>query len=64
MGWTPLEGLVMIGDPLQGYVQFNVGCDIEWYRNKIETIVGIHLHNLLGENNFESVQKPSWKGHL
>jgi hypothetical protein len=30
-----------------------------WYENKVETIVGIHLQNVLGENNLEGVQKPS-----
>jgi hypothetical protein len=59
MGWTPPKGLVRIGEALQGYVQFNMGCDFEWYWDKIETIVGIHLQNLSSENNFEGVQKPS-----
>jgi hypothetical protein len=29
------------------------------YENKVETNVGIHSQNLLGENNLEGVQKPS-----
>jgi len=29
--------------PLQGYVQFNMGCDLARYGNKVEIIVGIHL---------------------
>jgi hypothetical protein len=28
------------------------------YGNKVETIEGIHVLNLLGENNHEGVQKP------
>jgi hypothetical protein len=52
------------GKPLQGYVQFDMGCDIERYGNKVETTMKIHLQNLLGENYFESVQKPSLKGYL
>jgi len=39
-------------------------CDLVWYENKVETIVGIHLRNFLGENNFKGVQKPSKKDHL
>jgi hypothetical protein len=31
------------GGPLQGYVQFDVGCDLAQYENKIKTIVGIRL---------------------
>jgi hypothetical protein len=34
---------------LQGYVQFNVGCGLARYGNKVETIMGIHLQNLLSE---------------
>jgi hypothetical protein len=34
------------------------------YENKVETIEGIHLLNLLGENNPKGVKKPSWKDHL
>jgi hypothetical protein len=49
---------------LQGYVQFDVGCDLTWYGKKVETIVRIHLQNLLDENNLEGVQKPSQKGRL
>jgi hypothetical protein len=48
----------------QGYVQFDMECDLMRYESKVETIVGIHLWNLLGENNFEGVQKPSQKDHL
>jgi len=47
----------------QGYVQFNVECDIMQYDSKVETIVGIHLQNLLGKNSFKVVQ-PSNKDHL
>jgi hypothetical protein len=52
------------GEPFQGYVQFDVGCDLVQYGNKVETIVGMHSQNLLGENNLEGVQKLSQKGHL
>jgi hypothetical protein len=45
------------GKPFQGYVQFNVGCDLIQYGNKVETIVGIHLQKNSGENSFEGVQK-------
>ncbi len=41
-----------------------MGCDLVRYENKVETIVGMHSQNLLGENNLEGVQKPSEKGHL
>jgi hypothetical protein len=34
------------------------------YENKTKTIKGIHLLNLLGENNRKGVQKPSQKHHL
>jgi hypothetical protein len=47
------------GRPFQEYVQFNVGCDLAQYENKIENFVKIHLQNLLDENYFEGVQKPS-----
>jgi hypothetical protein len=30
-------------------------CDLVRYEIKVETIVGIHLWNLLGENNLEGV---------
>ncbi len=48
----------------QGYMQFNVECDFMQYDNKVETIVRIHLRNLLGENNFGSVQRPSQNDRL
>jgi hypothetical protein len=47
------------GKPFQVYMQFDMGCDLAQYGNKVETNIGIHLHNLLGENSFEGVQKPS-----
>ncbi len=60
MGRITLEGWSWLkGKPFQGYVQFNVGCDLAQYNNKVETIVGIHLQNLSSENNLEGVQKPS-----
>jgi hypothetical protein len=31
------------------------------YENKVETIKGIHVLNLLGEKNPKGVQKPSQK---
>jgi hypothetical protein len=52
------------GKPFQGYVQFDMGCDLTQYGNKVETIVGIHLQNLSGENNLKGVQKPSQKKYL
>ncbi len=45
-------------------MQFNVGCDLAQYGNKVKTIMAIHLQNLPGENNLKGVQKPSQKGHL
>ncbi len=45
-------------------MQFKVECDPEWYENKVETILIIHLLNLLSENNFEGIQKPFQKDHL
>jgi hypothetical protein len=48
----------------QGYVQFNMECDLMWYENKVEITVGIHLQNLMGENNFGGVQIPSHKDYL
>jgi hypothetical protein len=41
-----------------------VECDLVQYENKVETVVKIHSHNLLGENNFEIFQKPSQNDHL
>ncbi len=46
----------------QGYVQFNMECDLVRYENKVETIMGIYSWNLLGESKFEGVRKPSQKG--
>jgi hypothetical protein len=46
------------GEPFQGHVQFDMGCDIAQYDIKVEPTVGIHLQNLLGENSFEGVQTP------
>jgi hypothetical protein len=34
------------------------------FENKVKKIKGIHLLNLLGENNSKSVQKPSQNDHL
>ncbi len=48
----------------QGHVEFNVEYDLMQYENKVETIMGIHSWNLLNENNFRSVQKPSQMEHL
>jgi hypothetical protein len=39
-------------------------CDHVRCENKVETIKGIHLLNLLGENSPKGVQKPSQKNHL
>jgi hypothetical protein len=39
-------------------------CDLMWYENKVETTMRIHFQNLMDENNFRCVQKPSWKDHL
>jgi len=52
------------GKPFQGYVQFDVRCNLVQYGNKVEIIVGIHLQNLMGENNRKGVQKPSQKDRL
>jgi hypothetical protein len=52
------------GKPFQEYVQFNVGCDLAQYENKVEKFVKIHLQNLLDEKCFKGVQKPSHKGCL
>jgi hypothetical protein len=30
----------------QGYVQFNMKCDLEQYESKVETIVGIYLQKI------------------
>jgi len=40
-------------------VQFEVECDLQQYEKKVEITKGIHLLNLLDENNFKDVQKPS-----
>jgi hypothetical protein len=45
-------------------VQLNVECDILWYENKVEIIIGVHSQNLLSEKNPEGVQKSSQKYHL
>jgi hypothetical protein len=50
--------------PPQGHVRFDMECDLVQYENKVETIVGIHLWNLLLEVNFEGVQTPSKNDHL
>jgi hypothetical protein len=61
----PFEvGSSLRGGPFQKHVQFKVICDLVRYENKIETTNGIHSLNLLGESNFEGVQKPSQKDHL
>jgi hypothetical protein len=52
------------GELFQGYVQFDMGCDLVQYGNKVETIAGIHLQNLLGENNLKGFLKTSQKGRL
>jgi hypothetical protein len=41
-----------------------MGCDLVQYGNKVETIAGIHLQNLLGENNLKGFLKTSQKGRL
>jgi hypothetical protein len=41
-----------------------VGCDPLRDENKVETIKRIYSLNLLHENNFEGVQKPSQNDHL
>ncbi len=61
--WTLVEGLVMVNMP-QEHVQFDVGCNLVQYGNKVETIVGIHLQKIMGENSPKSVQKPSQNDHL
>jgi hypothetical protein len=38
--------------------------NVIFYDNKVEIIMGVHLQNLLGENNPKGVQKPSQKNHL
>jgi hypothetical protein len=38
-------------------------CDLMWYENKVETIKGIHLLNLLSENSPKGIKKPSQKDH-
>jgi hypothetical protein len=43
------------GGPPQGYVQFDMECDLMQYENKVETIMGIHLQNILGKNNIKGV---------
>ncbi len=48
-------------EPFQGHVQFELECDLVPYDNKVEIVKGIHMLNLLGENNPEGVQKPSQK---
>jgi hypothetical protein len=45
--WSLLKGVLP-----QGYVQFNVECDLVQYGSKIEIIVEIHLRYLLGKNNY------------
>ncbi len=39
-------------------------CDPMWYEIKVESIKGVHLLNLLNENNPKGVQKPSQNNHL
>ncbi len=44
MGQTPLEGFVMAKyELLQGYMKFDVGCDLVKYGNKVQTTMGIQL---------------------
>jgi hypothetical protein len=47
--------------PLEGLVQFGVGCEHVQYENKVEITKGICSFNLQGENSFKGVQKPSQK---
>jgi hypothetical protein len=47
------------GELLQKHLQFGVEFDPTQYENKVGTTKGIHLLNLQGENNHESVQKLS-----
>jgi hypothetical protein len=49
------------GELPQGYVQFHMKCDLVRYGNKVETIMKIYTHSLLGENILEDVQKKSLK---
>jgi hypothetical protein len=39
--WTWLKD-----EPLQGYVQFDMGCDLAQYGNKVKRTMGIQLQNL------------------
>ncbi len=48
----------------QGYVEFNMECDLVWYESKIETIMGMHSWSFLGESTLKSIQTPSQKYHL
>jgi hypothetical protein len=41
-----------------------VECDLVRYENNVEITDGIHSLNILGENYFKGVQKPSQKNHL
>ncbi len=48
--WSWLKGRLP-----QGHAQFDMKCDLVQYGNKVETIVKIYTHSLLGENIFEDV---------
>jgi hypothetical protein len=45
------------GGLFQGYVQFEMKCDLVQYEKKVETTEGIHSLNLMGENSLERVLK-------
>ncbi len=52
--WSWLKGRLP-----QKHVEYEMECDLVRYENKVETTMGIHSWNLLGENGFRGVQKPS-----
>ncbi len=39
-------------------------CDLLRYDNEVETTMGIHSWNFLGENSFRAIKKPSEMDHL
>lgn len=60
MGWTSLEGLVMAKRQAtpRTYAIWH-GMWLCANEKKVETTMGIHSQNLLGENSPKGVQKPS-----
>jgi hypothetical protein len=60
MGQIPPKGFVMVDRWVAPRIcAFDMECDLVQYENKVETTVGIHSWNILGESSLKGVQRPS-----